>query len=239
LASPASRRKGNPLSEEGDNKIAPRRVVGRPFEKGKSGSPGGRPREIQEIVDLARTNSVDAVNTLARIMRDPDAPHQAQIAAANSMLDRAFGKPKETVDLTGKLTLEALVLASMRQRDADPNLVDAAVQPVAGAVPAPSLSSMVADSYAQPVASPTSEPANPPDRFAVVLDPSWQAPPTKSVSPDTPVPAQPETGQGSRFYQRGWVMDSGYAREGDAVTQNDFPDRGESLDSFMARTRNR
>jgi hypothetical protein len=177
--------------DRGDNKIAPRRVVGRPFEKGKSGNPGGRPREIQEIVDLARTNSVDAVNTLARIMRDPDAPHQAQIAAANSMLDRAFGKPKETVDLTGKMTLEALVLASIRHRD--PNVIAAAaVEPVAAAVQTPSLSSMVAASYAQPM--------------AVVLDPSWQAP---------------------------RVMHSGYAREADT----DFPDRGESLDSFMARTR--
>ena len=44
--------------DKGDNKSAPRRLVGRPFEKGKSGNPGGRPREIQEIVDLARTNSV-------------------------------------------------------------------------------------------------------------------------------------------------------------------------------------
>jgi hypothetical protein len=124
----------------GDNKIAPRRVVGRPFEKGKSGNPGGRPREIQEIVDLARTNSVDAVNTLSDIMRDPIAPHAARIAAANSILDRAYGKPKETVDVTGKMTLEALVLASMRLRDADalpdPNVIDAvAVEPGVAAVP--------------------------------------------------------------------------------------------------------
>jgi hypothetical protein len=183
-------------------------------------------RETKEIVDLARTNSVDAVNTLSDIMRDPIAPHAARIAAANSILDRAFGKPKEFVDVQGKLTLEALVLASMRPRDADPNLVDAvAVEPVATAVPTPSLISMVAASYAQPM--------------AVVLDPSWQAPPTKAVSLDTPVPAPPEIGRGSRFYQRGWVMDSGYVREGDAVSQNEFPDRDESLDSFMARTRGR
>jgi len=222
--------------DRGDNKVAPRRVVGRPFEKGKSGNPGGRPREIQEIVDLARTNSVDAVNTLSDIMRDPIAPHAARIAAANSILDRAYGKPKETVDLTGKMTLEALVVASMRSRD-DPNVIDAvALEPVAAAVQTPSLSSMVAASYGQPV---TTNPAPAPERFAVVLDPPWQAPPTKPVSPDTPLPAPPETGQGSRFYERGLVMDSGYARECDAVSQNDFPVRGESLDSFMARTRGR
>jgi hypothetical protein len=127
------------------------RGMGKPWAKGVSGNPGGRPREIQEIVDLARTNSVDAVNTLSDIMRDPIAPHAARIAAANSILDRAYGKPKETVDLTGKMTLEALVVASMRSRDA-PNVIDAvAVEPVATAVQTPSLSSMVAAFYGQPV----------------------------------------------------------------------------------------
>ena len=47
-------------------------------------------------------------------MLDENAPHAARIHAANSLLDRGFGKPKETVDVNGKVTLEDLVLASMR-----------------------------------------------------------------------------------------------------------------------------
>jgi hypothetical protein len=137
-------------NDRGDNKTIPS-WVGRPFEKDKSGNPGGRPREIQEIVELARANSVDAVKTLSDIMRDPGAPQAPRIAAANPFLDRAYGTPKEVVDLQGKMTLEALVLASMRRRDAgallDLNVIDAAtVKPMAATVPTPSLSSLVADS---------------------------------------------------------------------------------------------
>lgn len=87
------------------------------FQKGKSGNPGGRPKSIDEIVQIAREASPDAMRKIIEIMKRPDAPAPAAIAAAQHILDRAYGKPKETVDMTVKQTLEDLVLASMRKKD--------------------------------------------------------------------------------------------------------------------------
>ena len=69
---------------------------GRPFPKGQSGNPGGRPKIEREIVDLARSHSMEAIETLVRIMRSGK-PAEA-LAASNAILDRAFGRPKQTVD---------------------------------------------------------------------------------------------------------------------------------------------
>lgn len=68
-----------------------RRVVGRPFPKGASGNPGGRPKELQGIVELARAHSPDAIETLASVMLDKETPPAARVAAANAILDRGWG----------------------------------------------------------------------------------------------------------------------------------------------------
>jgi hypothetical protein len=49
-----------------------------------------------EIRSLARGHTETALNTLAKIMTAEDAPHSARVAAANSLLDRGWGKaPQE------------------------------------------------------------------------------------------------------------------------------------------------
>jgi hypothetical protein len=45
-----------------------------PFEKGKSGNPGGRPKVIGEVQALARQYTTEAIETLRDIMRDKKAP---------------------------------------------------------------------------------------------------------------------------------------------------------------------
>lgn len=70
------------------------------FVKGKSGNPGGRPKEEAEVVRLARENSVMALETLVRFAQSEDP--KAAIPAANSILDRALGRPKQAVAHEGE-----------------------------------------------------------------------------------------------------------------------------------------
>ena len=70
------------------------------FVKGTSGNPGGRPRIIGEVQEVARQYTVEAINTLAAIMRNPKAPPAARALASNSILDRAYGKPGQALSAT-------------------------------------------------------------------------------------------------------------------------------------------
>ena len=73
---------------------------GRPFQKGTSGNPGGRPRVLADVQELARERSPEAINTLANVMRDEKAPPAARVAAANALLDRGYGKPTQPISQT-------------------------------------------------------------------------------------------------------------------------------------------
>jgi hypothetical protein len=64
------------------------------FPLGKIGNPAGKPKEIREVIALARTYTPEAIRGLADIARDTKkAPAAARVMAWNSLLDRAWGKP--------------------------------------------------------------------------------------------------------------------------------------------------
>jgi len=72
-------------------------TIGKPFQKGQSGNPGGRPKAIAEVKELAREHTGKAVETLVSIMSDPKAPPAARVSAANALLDRGYGKPPQHI----------------------------------------------------------------------------------------------------------------------------------------------
>lgn len=62
----------------------------------------GAPNKATVIVkDAAQAFTADALETLAKIMKDTEAPAAARVAAANALLDRGHGKPKQSVDVDG------------------------------------------------------------------------------------------------------------------------------------------
>lgn len=68
-----------------------RRRIGRPFEKGKSGNPGGRPRKVGHVKEKALGSSLGAIMKLVELMDSKD-PRIA-LAACKEVLDRGVGKP--------------------------------------------------------------------------------------------------------------------------------------------------
>lgn len=64
---------------------------GRPFKPGQSGNPGGRPKVLGRVRELAQASTEIAVKTLIEALQDPDG--RVRVAAANSLLDRGHGKP--------------------------------------------------------------------------------------------------------------------------------------------------
>jgi hypothetical protein len=65
--------------------------------KGQSGNPGGRPRIIEAVRDIARESTTLAIETLRTIAADADAPHAARVSAATALLDRGWGRPMQGV----------------------------------------------------------------------------------------------------------------------------------------------
>src|SRR6476469_1338661 len=71
--------------------------IGKPFKKGQSGNPGGRPKVVAEVKELARAHTGEAIETLVSIMTNPKSAPAARVSAANSLLDRGYGKPPQHI----------------------------------------------------------------------------------------------------------------------------------------------
>lgn len=95
----------------------------RPGAGRKKGVPNKATAEVKEI---AREYTQSALQTLASIMQGEEQPASARVAAANALLDRAYGKPSQAVEHTGadggaikhlfELTDEALTAIALGQR---------------------------------------------------------------------------------------------------------------------------
>jgi hypothetical protein len=88
------------------------------WKPGQSGNPGGRVKA--DVIALARALTKDAVNTLASIMKNEDEPPTARISAANSILDRGWGKAVQTIatpDGDSPLTLHLIAAKLISEQD--------------------------------------------------------------------------------------------------------------------------
>ncbi len=110
-------------SEQRPNSTA--RTVGRPFTKGASGNPGGRPKMPTELRERAQAYSVEAIDTLRALMADAAQPGSVRVASASAILDRGHGKPVAMVEVRPKRSLadysteELFALAGLAGDDGD------------------------------------------------------------------------------------------------------------------------
>ena len=77
------------------------------WNKGESGNITGHPKRpeaieakkiVADVKAAAREHTQDALDTLKAVMSDAKAPSAARVSAATAMLDRGWGRAKETVD---------------------------------------------------------------------------------------------------------------------------------------------
>jgi len=68
------------------------------FKKGRSGNPGGRARMPVDMRELVKANTAEAVAVLLEVMKNKKAPDSARVNAANSILDRGWGRPTQSVE---------------------------------------------------------------------------------------------------------------------------------------------
>lgn len=69
------------------------------FCKGKSGNPGGRPRVLAELQELARQHAPAAIDELGRLARKAK-NENARIAAIRELLDRGYGRARQTMEVS-------------------------------------------------------------------------------------------------------------------------------------------
>jgi hypothetical protein len=94
------------------------------FKKGQSGNPGGRSPRVgpngETVSQLARQHTADAIACLAEIVNGKANEPRDRINAANALLDRGWGKPKESMELDAKVEGAGVpVIQFVRYSDAE------------------------------------------------------------------------------------------------------------------------
>lgn len=88
---------------------------------GKSGNPGGRSPRVgpngETVAQLARQHTAEMVEVLVEVARDK--LHPQRVAAANAILDRGWGKPKESVGLDARVEGSGVPVIQIVRVDGD------------------------------------------------------------------------------------------------------------------------
>ena len=85
------------------------------FAAGSSGNPGGRPKDEARVTELARSFTIEAIDTLVELMRYGK-DDRVRSTAAQALLERGWGKPKvEVVTEAGGGYLHALKAANVAE----------------------------------------------------------------------------------------------------------------------------
>jgi hypothetical protein len=70
-----------------------------PFKPGASGNPSGRPKIPDDIKKILKLQAPNALQKLLTLMESND--ERIALTAANCVLDRAWGKPAQSTEISG------------------------------------------------------------------------------------------------------------------------------------------
>jgi hypothetical protein len=105
----------------GSSKISTRPVPGRPFEKGQSGNPLGRPRGQAGFAAWLRDQTKDGKEVGAfvlSVLRNKKVDIRTRLEAATWIANRAFGTPIQAHEVTGAEGGEIVFTLRIGERDA-------------------------------------------------------------------------------------------------------------------------
>ena len=96
------------------------------WKRGQSGNRSGRPKRpatveahkiIADVKAASREMTPKALATLEEVMDDPKAPPAARVGAATAVLDRAWGRPTQSIEGQVGLTFERMIIMATEREE--------------------------------------------------------------------------------------------------------------------------
>ena len=103
------------MAAANSTKTAKKSVPGKPFEKGKSGNPRGRPKIPPDVRDMFKAATPAAAKLLIKTIDDEDAPLALRMDAAKTILDRVYGKASQPIEGNGGAAVQVVMSKEVRE----------------------------------------------------------------------------------------------------------------------------